>query len=63
MSVKIILAGLWLEQNNNFEESFEETKGLAEACDFVICDTLIQKEEVLILQPFLAKEKYLNSKH
>lgn len=43
MSVKIILAGLWLEQNNNFEESFEETKGLAEACDFVICDTLIQK--------------------
>ena len=43
MNQKIVLAGLWLEGDKEFEEKFEETKGLAEACDFEIVQTLIQK--------------------
>lgn len=43
MDQKIILAGLWIENDTDFLEQFEETKGLAQACHFEIVDTLIQK--------------------
>ena len=33
---KIILVGIHLEDNVDYENQFEETKGLAEACEYEI---------------------------
>ena len=40
---KIILVGLHLEDNVDYENQFEETKGLAEACEYEIVGEMIQK--------------------
>ena len=40
---KIILVGIHLEDNVDYENQFEETKGLAEACEYEIVGELIQK--------------------
>lgn len=43
MNLKIVCAGLYLENDKDVKSQFEETKGLARACDYEIVGEIIQK--------------------
>ncbi len=43
MNHKIVCAGLYLEKEKDVEGQFEETKGLARACDYEIVGEIIQR--------------------
>lgn len=43
MNRKIIIAGLHLENSVDYDNQFEETKGLAEACAYEVVGSIIQK--------------------
>lgn len=43
MNKKIVCAGLHLENEKDYQSQFEETKGLAKACEYEIAGEIIQK--------------------
>ena len=61
MNHKIVCAGLYLEKEKDVEGQFEETKGLARACDYEIVGEIIQRRRTPHPATYLVREKSTRS--
>ena len=43
MRQRVLLAGIWEQENSDFERQMDELRGLADACEMEVVDVMVQK--------------------
>ena len=62
MRQRVLLAGIWEQENSDFERQMDELRGLADACEMEVVDVMVQKLPRMQPASYLEADVYWKSK-